>query len=94
MTNGLEIKNEKDIKELYKTNPDEVVIFIATNLIDVKKDVYEVKKSIHKYQDEFDKKLNDRFSINRFKNFIIQFPGGVFGGVIACYVLLKAFKLI
>lgn len=105
MTNGLEIKNKDDIERLYKDNPNEVVIFIALNLMDVKKDLSDVKHKVSSIEEkcscrqetcnrEMNDKINKKMYFNRFKNFIIQFPGGALGGVIACYFLLKLIKLI
>jgi translation initiation factor 2 gamma subunit (eIF-2gamma) len=85
---GLEIKKE-DIPEIYRDNPGHVVIFIAENLLDLKDDVNELKNQCSCRYDNCQKEIKRSFKTNKFKNFLVQFPGGVIGGTLAVYFIFK-----
>lgn len=89
MTNGLEIKDKEEIQEIYKRNPDQVVIFIAENVMDLKKDVYEIKSQYENMFQECVVEIEKKIKPNKLKNFIMQFPGGAISGALVAYLIIK-----
>lgn len=96
MTNGLEIKNAHDFVEIYRDNEALALGFIAENVIDLKRDVSELNnRCTCRYEEckkgnvlEY-KKLSKKIRKTKFKDFLMQFPGGMISGAIVSFLIFK-----
>ncbi|MFB5606352.1 MAG: hypothetical protein ACE5R7_08705 [Nitrosarchaeum sp.] len=96
MTNGLEIKNAHDFVEIYRDNEALALGFIAENVIDLKKDVSELNNRCTCRYEECKRENNIRFNglskkikRTKFKDFLMQFPGGMISGAIVSFLIFK-----
>lgn len=96
MSNGLEIKDAHDFVRIYEDNQALALGFIAENVIDLKKNISELNNRCTCRYEECKKenqierlKLLKKIKKTRFKDFLMQFPGGMISGAITFWIIFK-----